>query len=54
MVENCCNMAFPIANITALGCSGMMCHPVYLANDVIGDQVLLSMSDLQAGVGLFA
>jgi uncharacterized membrane protein len=54
MVENCCNMAFQIANITAAGCSGMMCHPVYLANQVIGDQVLISIADLQTGVYLFA
>jgi hypothetical protein len=54
MVENCCNMAFQIANITAAGCSGMMCHPVYLANQVIGDQVVISMADLQAGAYLFA
>jgi uncharacterized membrane protein len=54
MVENHCNMAFPIANITAAGCSGMMRHPVYLANEVKGDQVLIAIADLQAGVNLFA
>jgi uncharacterized membrane protein len=54
MVDNCCNMAFPIANITAAGCSGMMCHPVYLPNQVVGDMVLISIADLQQGVGLFA
>ena len=53
MVENCCNMAFPIENITALGCSGMMCHPTYLANQVIGDQVVLAISDLDARSYMF-
>jgi uncharacterized membrane protein len=54
MVENCCNMAFSVANITASGCSGMMCHPQYLANEVIGDQVVIAITDLQSGVNLFS
>jgi uncharacterized membrane protein len=53
MMENCCNMKFAIKNITAAGCSGMMCHPKFLPSQVIGDQVVISMSDLDSGVGLF-
>lgn len=53
MIENCCNMAFPIDNITILGCSGMMCHPTFLANQVIGDQVVLAILDLDARSFMF-
>jgi uncharacterized membrane protein len=54
MVENCCNMPFAVANITVAGCSTMMCHPVYLANQVIGDQVVFAISDFEAGAYMFA
>jgi uncharacterized membrane protein len=54
MVENCCNMPFAIDQITATGCSGMGCHPVFLANKIIGDQVVIAESDLAAGAYLFA
>jgi len=54
MVENCYNMAFKVANITAQGCSGMMCHPVYLHNQIIGDQVVFAISDFQAGAYMFS
>ncbi|MGD0817585.1 MAG: Fe-S-containing protein [Methanomassiliicoccales archaeon] len=53
MVENCCNMAFPIDQITEVGCSGSGCHPVYLANRVTGDQAVISVSDIAAGAYLF-
>ena len=54
MVENCCNMPFPVANITVSGCSIMMCHPVYLANQEIGGQVVIAISDLEAGAYMFS
>lgn len=53
MIENCCNMAFPIANITVDGCSSNMCHPTYLPNTVIGDQAVMSISDFVASSYMF-
>ncbi len=54
MVENCCNMGIAIGEITESGCSGMDCHPAYLATQVINDNVVISGSDLASGSYLFA
>lgn len=53
MVENCCNMPFPIVNITAEGCNLTGCHPQYLPCTVDGDRVLFTKSNLAAGAYLF-
>jgi uncharacterized membrane protein len=53
MVENCCNMPFPIANITAEGCSGMMCHPAFLPSHIDGNRVMMAVADLEAGSYMF-
>lgn len=53
MVENCCNMAFSVSNITEEGCSIPKCHPVYIENHVIGDEVVIAISDLEAGSYMF-
>jgi uncharacterized membrane protein len=53
MTENCCNMVFPIANITADGCSSNMCHPTFLPSTVIGDQVVMSIQDFNDKAYLF-
>ncbi|OPY30993.1 MAG: hypothetical protein A4E32_01975 [Methanomassiliicoccales archaeon PtaU1.Bin124] len=53
MVENCCNMAFKIGNITKEGCNITACHPAYIPNQIIGDYVVIAISDLQAGLPLF-
>jgi len=53
MVENCCNMAFKIANITKDGCNITVCHPAYVANQIIGDKVVIAIADLEAGVYMF-
>ncbi len=54
MMESCCNMAFPIASITPSGTAITKCHPVYLPSVVIGDRIVISLSDIEAGVYLFA
>jgi uncharacterized membrane protein len=53
MTENCCNMVFPIANITAAGCSSSACHPTFLPSTVIGDQVVMSLQDFNDKAYLF-
>lgn len=53
MVENCCNMAFRIENITAEGCAIPVCHPAFVANEIIGDNVVIAISDLEAGSYMF-
>lgn len=53
MVENCCNMAFPIKNITLEGCSIPKCHPAFLPSQIIGDQLVVAKSDLLAGSYMF-
>jgi uncharacterized membrane protein len=53
MVENCCNMPFPIVNITADGCKGTGCHPAFLPSRVEGDRVLMATADLEAGSYMF-
>ncbi|MDD1744024.1 MAG: DUF2318 domain-containing protein, partial [Methanomassiliicoccales archaeon] len=46
MIENCCNMSFPISDITEQGCSGDGCCPIFLPSKVIGDQLSIRKSDL--------
>jgi uncharacterized membrane protein len=53
MVENCCEMPFPIDNITAEGCNVSGCHPVFLPSTIEGDRVLISKSSLAAGSYMF-
>lgn len=53
MVENCCDMPFPIENVTATGCAVMGCHPVFLQSQVDGDRVFIAKSALAAGTYLF-
>jgi len=53
MVENCCNMAFKIANITQAGCNITVCHPANLVNQIIGDKVVIAIADLEAGAYMF-
>ncbi len=53
MVENCCNMAYPVENITAERCAGTGCHPEFLPSHVEGDLVVLAKSDLEAGSYMF-
>jgi uncharacterized membrane protein len=53
MVENCCEMPFPIGNITAEGCNRTGCHPVFLPSVIDGDRVMISKSSLAAGSYMF-
>jgi uncharacterized membrane protein len=53
MVENCCNMPFPVVNITAEGCNSTGCHPVFLPSHVEGNRLLMAVVDLEAGSYMF-
>ena len=53
MVENCCEMPFPIGNITAEGCNRTGCHPAFLPNVIDGERVMISKSSLAAGSYMF-
>ena len=53
MVEQCCKMPFPIANITYDGCNLSGCHPAFLPSRVEGDIVTMAKSALAAGRYMF-
>lgn len=53
MVENCCNMAFKIENITAVGCNIPVCHPAFVPNQIAGNNVVIAIADLEAGLYMF-
>jgi uncharacterized membrane protein len=53
MIENCCNMAYPIWNITAESCTGTGCHPAFLPSHIEGNLVVLAKSDLASGSYMF-
>ena len=46
MIENCCNMSFPISQITKEGCSIADCAPIFLPSSFEGDHLVFTKSDL--------
>jgi uncharacterized membrane protein len=54
MVENCCNMGYPLENITAAWCSGRTgCRPAFLPSVEEGGRILIALADLEAGSYMF-
>lgn len=55
LVENCCNMGYPIDKLNAdtCGIENKACHPLFLPSSVIGDKVVIDKADLMAYSHLF-